>query len=187
MDGALAALCISENWVQSDPAAALPEDVVIAFGQALDTAYQGGCHMVGQVIELGTDTVPAWALLCDGSTYANVDYPELALVISAGLVVDGSHFRTPDRVNRFGMYGPPTGVQGGENVHVLTTAEMPSHTHDYIATNNPVSSAVLGTLSGIQPAPQTLATSSAGGDGSHNNLPQYEGTIFVIVAMSDGA
>jgi hypothetical protein len=185
-DSALAALCVSDNFEQADPAAATVSDVTIAYSLALDTPYQRGCLVVGEIIELAVDTIPSWALPCDGSTYANVDYPELASVISSEFVVDGSHFRTPDRVNRFAMGGPPNGVQGGENAHTLTTSEMPAHTHGYIATNLPEASSVLGVLEGFQPGPQTLQTDSEGGGGGHNNLPQYEGSTFVIVAVSDG-
>jgi microcystin-dependent protein len=184
-DGAVGLLCSPHLWTRGDDIGAVSvSDVNAAYAAIIEKSWERGCRMVGEIIELGTDTVPDWALLCDGTEYANADYPELAAVISAGLVTDGTHFRTPDRINRFGMYGPPTGVQGGENTHVLTVTEMPSHHHTYTATTLPEASAVLGVLEGFQPGPQTLDTGDTGGDAGHNNLPQYEGTIFVIVAMS---
>lgn len=155
--------------------------------------------MVGQILEFATDTIPATCLLCDGTVYLNTDYPELAAVIGAEFHTDGTHFRTPDRVNRFGMSGPPNGVQGGENTHTLTAGEMPSHghtdlghTHGYTAPTGeflalgpgeePVVLAQFPELTGSGNANLT----DAGGGGSHNNIPQYEGTTFVIVAMSNG-
>jgi microcystin-dependent protein len=197
-DGAVKNLCAAELWTRGDDLASdTVQYTVAAYAAIIDAAYGKGCHMVGEIIELATDTVPSWALVCDGATYANADYPELAAVISAGLVVDGSHFRTPDRVNRFGMYGPPTGVQGGENTHVLTETEMPAHTHTDAGHHHTEEgigvalSSVCGDIECFSAAPETNDTSTAaadiqatGGGAGHNNLPQYEGTMFVIVAMS---
>lgn len=160
------------------------EEITQIFQAMSDNAILGGCRVIGQIIELGTDLIPDWALPCDGSIYANVDYPDLAAVISAGLVVDADHFRTPDRYNRIGMGGPPTGTQGGEATHVLTTTEMPAHTHTEEGVGVELS-AVLGTLEGFSAAPETNDTGSTGGGAGHNNIQPYEGTVFVIVAMSN--
>lgn len=197
-DGAVGLLCAASLWTRGDdPAAASVVDVTTAYAAIIDAAYNRGCQMVGQVIELATDTVPPYALLCDGTVYLGADYPELWEVISAGLKTDATHFRTPDRVNRFGMYGPPVGVQGGENTHVLTVTEMPAHAHidaghvhgytapfgEFVALTGeePV---VLGML-GESTASGNANIQNTGGDAGHNNLPQYEGTIFVIVAKSN--
>jgi microcystin-dependent protein len=197
-DGCVGMLCSAQLWTRGDdPASASVSDVNQAFASIIETSWERGCRMVGEVIELATDTVPAWALVCDGTTYADVDYPELAAVISAGLRVDSTHFRVPDRVNRFGMYGPPTGVQGGENSHVLTVTEMPSHTHTdagHTHTEEGIGVAlatICGEIECFSASPETNNTGTGhadiqntGGGAGHNNLPQYEGTVFVIVAVS---
>lgn len=197
-DGAVGLLCSPHLWTRGDDIdAASVADTNAAYAAIIELAWERGCRMVGEIIELATDTIPTWALVCDGSEYADADYPELGAVISAGLRIDGTHFRVPDRVNRVGMYGPPTGVQGGENTHTLTTGEMPTHTHSdaghvhvYDGWGS-ASSVVLGELPGFQAAPTPTNTaagfsdlSDTGGGNAHNNLQQYEGTVFVIVAMS---
>lgn len=183
--GWLQQLTWPETWSQGiEPGAASVDDIVAIFEAMTDIAVNRGCRVVGQVIELATDSIPAWALLCDGSTYANVAYPELAAVIGAEFKTDSTHFRTPDRVNRFGMGGPPNGVQGGENTHTLTETEIPAHTHTEQGFTVELSS-VCGAIECLSAAPITQPTGSAGGGGSHNNLPQYEGTTFVIVATSN--
>jgi microcystin-dependent protein len=198
LDGAVKMLCASSLWTHGDdPASVSVADVVAAFSDVIEQAYERGCRVVGQVIELATDTVPDWALVCDGSTYLGADYPELWAVISDGLKVDGTHFRTPDRYQRFGMGGPPTGSQGGENTHVLTSSEMPSHTHldtghthaydapvgEFLAVGPGETPVVLAQSPALTLSGSAVLT-DAGGDAGHNNLPQWEGTIFVVIARS---
>lgn len=198
LDSAVGQLCHGGNWTRGDDVSAAPvDDVIEAFNKVIETAYERGCRMVGQVIELGTNSVPAWALLCDGTTYLGADYPELWAVISDGLKTDGTHFRTPDRINRFGMGGPPTGTQGGENSHVLTVTEMPAHAHtdlghthtdlepfgEFLALGPGEEPVVLAAAPGITGS-GNANIQNTGGDAGHNNLPQYEGTIYVIVATS---
>ncbi len=185
-DSALAALVVANHWVVGDSAgAATVADVIEKYRILLDQSWEAGCHMVGQIIEIATTDIPVWCLPCDGSTYADVDYPELAAVIHVGLRVDGSHFRTPDRETRFGLQGPIIGSQAGEQTHTLSANEMPAHTHTYTAP--------FGEFLALGPGeePVVLAqiaavTGSAGLGLAHNNMPPYEGTRFVIVAMSNG-
>jgi hypothetical protein len=61
---------------------------------------------------------------------------------------------------------------GGEKTHILTTSEMPAHTHPInggggSGTHTYIQSAVYPTLEG------TSNTNSTGGDGAHNNLQPY--------------
>jgi len=198
-DGAVGLLCSPHLWTRGDdPSSASVADTNAAYAAIIETAWEKGCRMIGEVLELATDTVPAWALVCDGSTYADADYPDLGAVISSGLRVDGTHFRVPDRYNRIGLYGPPTGVQGGENSHTLTVSEMPAHNHTDLGHTHSYNTP-FGEFLALGPGeePVVLAQSpsltgsgnaniqNAGSGNAHNNLPQYEGTIFVIVAKNE--
>lgn len=63
---------------------------------------------------------------------------------------------------------------GGEKTHILTTAEMPAHTHNYADTRNLIVYAG-GANASIDPSLGAFGTttSSTGGGGAHNNLPPY--------------
>lgn len=137
--------------------------------------------MIGQVLELAMQDIPDWLLICDGSTYADVDYPELGAVIHDGYRVDADHFKVPMRLSRFALGGTFPATQGGEETHTLTVAEMPSHFHIDNSTDLTgvfvfpgEAPAVIGSLPG--------ATESAGGGEAHNNMPPYEESQFYIVA-----
>jgi microcystin-dependent protein len=198
LDSAIGQLAHAGNWTRGDDvSAASVDDVIEAFNVMIETAYQRGCHMVGEIIELATSTVPDWALECDGAEYLRADYPELVAVLSPTFFTDSTHFRVPDRDHRFGLYGPPLAFQGGEAEHTLITAEIPAHAHTDLGHDHAYTSPfgeflALGpgeepvVLSGV---PAVTATGSAniqntGGGDPHNNMPPWEGTMIVIVARS---
>lgn len=81
-------------------------------------------------------TVPGW-LLCDGASYLRTDYPDLfdAIGVQFG-AVDGTHFNVPNLKGKViaGIDVSQTefntrGKTGGAKTHILTTGEMPVHTH----------------------------------------------------------
>jgi len=184
LDGWLQQLTWPETWsIGPDAEAASVEDITALFDTIVNGAVVRGCVMVGQVIELLTNDIPANCLACDGSEYLGDDYPELWAVINDGLKTDSTHFRTPDRYNRIAMQGPPVGYQGGEASHVLTTNEIPAHSHIEEAFTTALSS-VCGSGECLSAAPESVPTSETGGGQGHNNLQPYEGSIFVIVASS---
>ena len=113
--------------LSSIEAAALGSAIVDSWNESEDVC------MIGAVIPVARDTLPANMLWCDGTQYNRVDYPELYSVLPAAFIVDADHFITPDLVYKFvrgsDQSADEAGDTGGEDTHTLTTAEMPVHTH----------------------------------------------------------
>jgi len=90
---------------------------------------------LGPLPYMGATAPPGW-LLCDGTAYSRTTYAALFAVIgTAGGAGDGSTtFNVPDMRGRIPV-GLNTGTfnslgkTGGEETHVLSQTEMPSHTH----------------------------------------------------------
>lgn len=180
--GHLGLLTNSWAWRQSeDPTGATVKDVTAEIeAELLRLEFT---HMyIGEIREFARETPPDGWLRCNGATYANEDYPELAAVINIGLVVDDDHFRVPDRDRRLGMDGVTVGMQGGEEEHALTSVENAEHEHDYWTALYfdflVTAPGEAGVWAGGIPA-----TTDPGGEGvPHNNMQPYEGTQFFIRA-----
>lgn len=180
----LSVLASEAQWEEVEGAITIAETLVLIQEQidanvAGDAAVATGGPLIGQIIEVSWETIPAWALLCDGATYDVEDYPLLFAVIDPAFYVGGTQFKVPDRTARFGLGGVTVGSQGGEAEHTLTIGEMPPHDH-------PVDIHGTGTAGGIVRGNLTAITSiqtgTTGGGNPHNNMPPYEGTKFIIVA-----
>lgn len=85
------------------------------------------------------------------------------------------------------------GQQGGEASHVLTTAEMPSHSHTMVAevsgatSAQPQGSFIGANMAGVPVYAGTPSTTAApnaigttGGGAAHNNLQPYLGLKYII-------
>jgi microcystin-dependent protein len=104
----------------------------------LGTGVWGSQFLPGFVQDYAGASAPSGWLLCDGASYNRADYPDLFSVITDNFgAVDGSSFNVPDLRGRVSVgAGQGTGLtnrvlsdQGGEESHVLSTAELPSHSH----------------------------------------------------------
>ena len=90
---------------------------------------------------------------------------------------DGSK-GTPDLQDKFVLCAGSAhsiGATGGEAEHVLTIAEMPSHTHSAVGHETPSESTEGPYFSTTPRTTKTTApvTKSAGADQAHNNMPPY--------------
>jgi microcystin-dependent protein len=75
--------------------------------------------------------------------------------------------------------GTSPGNAGGEQAHILTVPEMPSHSHSLtIFANTGGSGANLGSAGPWTQTP--LNTSSSGGDGAHNTIPPALMTNYIV-------
>ena len=162
----------------------------------------------GAIQSYAGNSAPSGWILCQGQELLIVDYKLLYNVIGTLYGVGSSgYFVLPDMRSRFPLgLGQGTSLSnrvisttGGEETHVLTTGEMPSHshgiadpghTHGYVNnTNNQTVVNVLGTESAAdnEDLPQTTGSSttgitinSSGGGGAHNNMPPFIVINYII-------
>ena len=150
---------------------------------------------VGTIVAHAGVNVPDEWLVCDGTSYRKADYPALAAAL--GATGTGSEFVVPDLRGCFLMGASeahPPASSGGEEAHMLTAEEMPSHSHPVVGDGiweagagvwgsnvgagsgwTTVSSYQGGALGRLEAAP-------AGGGRAHNNLPPFYAVGYIIKA-----
>lgn len=93
--------------------------------------------MIGIIFSYITAAPPRCSLPCDGSVYQIADYPQLAAALDPAFIVDALTFRVPDlrgttvigAGDGVGLTSRAVGDTGGSERVILTTDQMPAHTH----------------------------------------------------------
>lgn len=122
---------------------------------------------------------------CDGTSFLRATYPDLFNSLggtsSPWGLPDGTHFNVPDLRGRapigtgtgVGLTGRTLGTTNiGEETHLLSSGEMPSHTHPLKYNTRFIpGNASLGTFNPVDMTDVTVtATDATGGGGAHNNM-----------------
>jgi microcystin-dependent protein len=141
----------------------------------------------GSVTSFAGSAAPSGWLLCDGGSYSTTTYAALFAVIAYTYGGGGASFNVPDMRGR-GPIGSGTGAGltnrslaaiGGAETHTLTTAEIPSHSHDYaVATLG--GSAYLASGFGVGIFNSTASTTATGGGNAHNIMSPFIVLNFII-------
>jgi microcystin-dependent protein len=157
---------------------------------ALSTPYASeGSMIIGTIVPVALSSLPSNMLLCDGSQYEKLDFPDLYAVLDAAYIIDSDYFVVPNLSGRIPIGANETyemGTEGGEAAHTLTIGEIPSHTHE--TTDKVLSNASGGLIyanpsTGTAVSKQTILTGASGLSGAHNNMPPYHAVKWAIVAL----
>lgn len=167
--------------------------------------------IIGVIMPVITAVIPDNMLLCDGSNYLRVDYPELYAVLDTAFIVDADNFIVPDLLSRVvvgsghgsGLSNYNVNSTGGEETHVLSQIELaphahtlndPGHIHDIKTRTAGTAGAnnvlVVG-VANISQAPVLKPTDSittgitmnnSGSGSGHNNIQPYAALKYAVVA-----
>ncbi len=167
----------------------------------IDAAFAQSLVPTGCVMPFAATNAPDGWIACTGVAVSRQTYAALFAVIGTTYGAgDGSTtFNVPDLRGRamFGFIGGSTnnlitgatadklglGGKGGEETHVLTEREMPTHSHslsgftNYTYPNGNISGAVGGNALTYN---ATKPTTNTGGNQAHNNMPPFILMNFII-------
>lgn len=178
----------------------IPSDVTL---DAL-TGQVSPFNNAGLILPYGGSSTPAGWLPCNGAAVNRTTFAALFAVIGTTFGVgDGSTtFNVPDLRGRapigmgtgVGLTNRPIGIQIGEENHLLTTAEMPAHSHSIsnvnMTLNADLSDHGLGGVIGRATFNNnvgadtnfafTFTINNTGGGGTHNNMQPSLAVNFLI-------
>jgi microcystin-dependent protein len=168
--------------------------------QAATGSSGGGLETtpIGTIMAFGAPVAPSGYLNCDGSAISRTVYSALFAAIGTTFGVgDGATtFNLPDLRGR-GVIGVGQGASltnrvlgaiGGEETHVLTVAEMPSHSHTLAVSLNPGNGLNgPGGTTGASSGANMGGINNTGGDGSHNTMQPFVVTNYIIKAVAQPA
>lgn len=161
--------------------------------------------MIGAVVAMTTDVLPAFMVWCEGQTLLRSAYPELYGRLNPVFRLNDDEFIVPDLRERF-IFG--TGVPdetpfefgntGGQTSVELSVSELPAHHHDiaphshtynYPAFNIDIEGAGVPDILGAgNPGIPTLTSSTGlttddtGLSNAHDNMPPYFVLRYAMVA-----
>jgi len=153
---------------------------------------------IGEIRMLGCNFAPVNWAFCDGSLQSIAQNSTLFNLIGTTYGGDGVNtFALPDLRGRMPMHqgnGFVISQKAGEESVLLTSAQIPSHTHAPLAStaaggnpdNSPANNYWSGWTGGqfTAPAPNAslnpAAVGQAGGSLPHDNMPPYQVVNFVI-------
>lgn len=198
VSGALLALTYSYNWEKFG--AVEPEDMAEAmfvmyrdFVASLDDC-EASMLPVGTILQFASALLPDGFLYCNGDEVLKTAYPDLFAVVGTlwGTPTLGSdYFVLPDFRNKspYGYdYGsaPPHfafASNHGEELHTLTTSEIPAHHHDqawFVAGANVQAGS--GWAFNAAGGGSGATTGDTGGGNPHNTLHPVAVCGFIIYA-----
>lgn len=197
--GALFEMTHDYNWFENG-------DVAVSFAveeaeRMLESYIFMGFNPIpiGLIHVFGAAAAPQGYLLCDGASYATIDYPELFAAIGYSFGGAGANFNVPALINRVVVGSGDIwsiGATGGEQDVFLDVAEMPSHTHIDSGHQHSIplitslpAQAGAGFAGNVTVPVLTDSTgvsfannSNTGGDGGHNNMQPFQALNYVIYA-----
>lgn len=155
-------------------------DIVGECAEAVDSWYSP--MMIGQVSQF-LGSLPAGWLALDGSTYDEVDYPELWSVLDDQFKNEpASTFTLPNTSGLVSVAagdGFVVGDVGGVDTVTLSLDQIPGHTHNYQSVLVDIEIKTVGAPIPYGARIGPLApTSSAGGGQAHDNMQPYY--VFVV-------
>ena len=143
--------------------------------RAILNAFSTSLYLTGDVKEIDCDET--YRLL-------NFDATGLGINERVGWAICNGLNGTKDRNGRtgigFGSAYPTLGALGGSKDHVLSVAEMPSHSHVINEVYNENNQGTkVGSGGGTLEAVGTQNVSSTGGGSPHNNMQPYIVSLFI--------
>jgi len=162
---------------------------------------------VGEIKMFGGNFAPRGWALCDGQLLAVSQNDALFSLLGTIYGGDGrTTFALPDMRGRVpihqghgpGLSSRQIGSRFGTETETLTQAQMPAHTHDFVASDNPTSSGypasnLLSNADGENMYSAAAAThdrslneatvSSTGGGQAHDNMMPFQCVNFIIALV----
>ncbi len=200
LNGLMYAYTTQDTWTQIGTAT--PEDAAAYFA-ATFASFGVDMATTGVIVPFAGGILPDGWLVCDGSSLAIADYPDLfAAIGNVWGSVDSLHFNIPDLRGRTlvgqGLAGSGTTFNladtGGEETHTLITSEIPAHNHTDLGHTHAESVAAPNATTIGPGAPQPTAVpaigvtgsgsaniQNTGGDGPHNNMQPFAVVNYAII------